>query len=96
MVDDHALFREGIAEIFAAEDGMRVVGEAENGLEAVAMAEVEKPDVVLLDVEMPVMGAEEAIGEILRASPSSKVLVLTMYDEPRLVRNLLALGLTPT
>lgn len=91
-MDDHALFREGIAEIFTAEDGMRVVGEAENGLEAVAMAEVEKPDVVLLDVEMPVMGAEEAVGEILRASPSSKVLVLTMYDEPRLVRNLLALG----
>ncbi len=47
---------------------------------------------VLLDVEMPVMGAEKAIGPILRASPSSKVLVLTVYDEPRLVRRLLSLG----
>jgi DNA-binding NarL/FixJ family response regulator len=92
LVDDHALFREGVAEIFDTEEGMRVVGEAENGLEAVALAAEEKPDVVLLDVEMPVMGAEKAIGQILRASPHSKVLVLTMYDEPRLVRKLLALG----
>ena len=86
LADDHVLFREGIAEIFDAQEGMRVVGEAENGLEAVAMVEREKPDVVLLDVEMPVMGAEKASGQILRASPSSKILVLTMYDEPRLVR----------
>lgn len=92
LVDDHALFREGVVEIFAAEDAITIVGEAENGAEAVALAGVEKPDVVLLDVEMPVMGAERAIGEILRVSPSSKVLVLTMYDEPRLVRRLLALG----
>ena len=92
LVDDHALFREGVAEIFDAEEDMRVVGEAENGLEAVALAERKKPDMVLLDVEMPVMGAEGAIGRILRASPSSKVIVLTMYYEPRLVRKFLALG----
>ncbi len=92
LVDDHALFREGIAEIFSAEEDMRVVGEAGDGSEAVALAERERPDVVLLDVEMPVMGAEKAIGPILRASPSSKVLVLTVYDEPRLVRRLLSLG----
>jgi DNA-binding NarL/FixJ family response regulator len=92
LVDDHALFREGVVEIFTAEDDMRVVGEGENGAEAIALAEREKPDVVLLDVEMPVMGAEGAIEGILRASPSSKVIVLTMYDEPRLVRKLLALG----
>ncbi|CAA9441163.1 MAG: Two-component transcriptional response regulator, LuxR family [uncultured Rubrobacteraceae bacterium] len=92
LVDDHALFREGVVEIFAVEDGMRVVGEAENGVDAIALAQREKPDVVLLDVEMPVMGAEGAIEEILRVSLSSKVLVLTMYDEPRLVRKLLRLG----
>ncbi len=78
LVDDHALFREGVVEIFAAENGMRVVGEAENGVEAVTLAQREKPDVVLLDVEMPVMGAEGAIEKILRVSPSSKVLVLTI------------------
>ncbi len=92
LADDHALFREGIAEIFGAEDDMSVVGEAENGVEAVELAAREKPDVVLLDVEMPVMGAEGAIEGILRVSPSSRVIVLTMYDEHRLVRKLLALG----
>ena len=92
LVDDHALFREGVAEICDAEEDMRVVGEAQNGVEAVALAAKETPDVVVLDVEMPVMGAEMAITRILRASPASKVLVLTMYDEPRLVRKLLALG----
>ena len=92
LVDDHALFREGVAEILDAEEDVLVVGEAENGLEAIAVAEREKPDVVLLDVEMPVMGAEGAIRGILRVSPSSKVLVLTMYDEPRLVRKFLTLG----
>jgi len=92
LVDDHALFREGVAEIFVAEDDLLVTGEAENALETVALAEREKPDVVLLDVEMPVMGVEKAIERKLRASPSSKVLVLTMYDEPHLVRKLLALG----
>jgi len=92
LVDDHALFREGVVEIIAAEDHMKVVGEAENGSEAIALAGRERPNVVLLDVEMPVMGAEGAIEGIRRVSPDSKVLVLTMHDEPRLVRRLLGLG----
>jgi len=92
LVDDHALFREGVAEIFNAEEGMEVVGEAANGEEAIGLAAEVKPDVVLLDVEMPLMGAEQALRRILCTSPSSKILVLTMYDEPRLVRKLLMLG----
>lgn len=92
LVDDHALFREGVAEIFDAEEGMEVVGVAANGQEAVELTAEVKPDVVLMDVEMPLMGAEQAIRQILCTSPSSKILVLTMYDEPRLVRKLLKLG----
>ncbi len=92
LVDDHTLFREGIAEIFDAEEDMEVIGEAANGQEAIELAAEVKPDVVLLDVEMPLMGAEQAVRRILHSSPSSKILVLTMYDEPRLVRKLLMLG----
>jgi DNA-binding NarL/FixJ family response regulator len=92
LVDNHALFREGLAEIFATEDDMRVVGQAKNALEAITLAETQKPDAVLLDIEMPLMGTEEVIGRILRASPSSKILVLTMYDEPHLVRRVLTSG----
>ena len=92
LVDDHALFRAGVAEIFAAEDDLEVVGEAGSGEQAVALAEKEKPDVVLLDVEMPSMDAEEALRRILLASPSSKVIVLTMHDEVYFVRKLLRSG----
>lgn len=92
LVDDHALFREGLAEILAADEGVRVVGEAEDGWGAIKLAQAIRPDVVLLDVEMPGVGAEEAIGPILRASPSSKVVILTMHDEAHLVRSLLELG----
>lgn len=92
LVDDHELFREGVAEIFATTEDLRVVGKAGNGEEAVKLVLEEKPDVVLLDVEMPGMAAEEALRRILCCSPSPKVVVLTMHDEPRLVRILLSLG----
>lgn len=92
LVDDHALFRAGVAEIFAAEDDLQVVGEAGDGAQAVTLARKEEPDVVLLDVEMPGMGPEETLRRLLRASPGSNVLVLTMHDEPRLVRDLLEFG----
>lgn len=93
LVDDHALFREGVAEILAADAGVRVVGEAGNGEEAVALAQKERPDVVLLDIEMPgPLSAKETLRRVLRASPSSRVVVLTMHDEPRLVRDLLSEG----
>lgn len=92
LVDDHTLFREGVAEILAANAGIQVVGEAGDGVEALALAEKEKPDVILLDVEIPLMTAEEALERILEASPSSKVIMLTMYDEPRLVREFVSRG----
>jgi DNA-binding NarL/FixJ family response regulator len=92
LVDNHKLFRDGLAEIFAAEDDMRVVGQAKNALEAIALAETQKPDAILLDIEMPLMGTEETLGRLLHASPSSKILVLTMYDEPHLVRRVLTSG----
>lgn len=92
LADDHTLFREGVAEIFAAEENLLVVGRAEDGEGAVALAEKERPDVVLLDVEMPGPGAEETTRRILRASPSSRVVVLTMHDEAPLVRSLLGSG----
>ena len=92
LADDHAMFRQGIREMLSTDEGIEVVGEAQNGQEAVTLVQELRPDVVLLDVEMPVMGAEGAIEGIRRVSPDSKVLVLTMHDEPRLVRRLLGLG----
>lgn len=92
LVDDHTLLRHSLAEMLAMEECIEVVGEAEDGSDGVQLVRAEKPDVVLLDVEMPTMGAADAMDEIFAASPLSKVVILSMHDEPHLVRELLALG----
>ena len=92
LADDHAMFRQGVSEMLSTDEGIEVVGEAKNGREAVALAEKLKPDVVLLDVEMPVMGAREAMEHMLDSSPPPRVIIVTMYDDPRLVRELIGLG----
>lgn len=86
LADDHTMFRQGLKEMLATDDSIKVVGEA------VQVCREVEPDVVILDVEMPVMGAREAIGEILEITPRPKVLIVTMFDSPHLVRELLARG----
>ncbi len=92
LADDHTMFRQGLKEMLSTDKMIEVVGEANNGQEAVALARQMKPDVVVLDVEMPVMGAVQAMEAILEISPRPRVLIVTMYDNPRLVRELLARG----
>jgi DNA-binding NarL/FixJ family response regulator len=92
LADDHAMFRQGIREMLSTDEEIEVVGEAQNGLEAVVLAEKLTPDVVLLDVEMPVMGAKQAMERMLENSPLPRVVIVTMYDDPRLVRELIGLG----
>jgi DNA-binding NarL/FixJ family response regulator len=92
LADDHAMFRQGIKEMLSTDEVIEVVGEAENGREAVTLAEKLTPDVVLLDVEMPVMGAKQAMVRMLENSPPPRVVIVTMYDDPRLVRELIGLG----
>ena len=92
LADDHAMFRQGVKEMLTTDEGIEVIGEAENGKEAVALAERLEPDVVLLDVEMPVMGARGAMEQMLRNSPSPRVIIVTMHDDPGLVRELIGLG----
>ncbi len=92
LADDHTMFRQGLKEMLSTDEGMEVVGEAENGREAVALVREQKPAVVILDVEMPVMGATEAMERMLVLPAPPKVLIVTMHDNPRLVRELLARG----
>jgi DNA-binding NarL/FixJ family response regulator len=92
LADDHTMFRQGLKEMLSTDEGIEVVGEAKNGGEAVILATEKKPDVVVLDIEMPVMRAAEAMDWILKISPQPRVLIVTMFDNPRLVRELLARG----
>ena len=92
LADDHAMFRQGVREMLSTDEEIDVVGEAENGREAVALAERLSPDVVLLDVEMPVMGARRAMKIMLGSSPAPRVIIVTMHDDPGLVRELIGLG----
>ncbi len=92
LVDDHTMFRQGLREMLSTDEEMLVVGEAENGSAAVDLAAGENPDVVILDVEMPGISAAETLEALLALSPPPRVLVVSMYDSPRLVRDLLGRG----
>jgi two-component system, NarL family, response regulator NreC len=92
IVDDHAVVRSGLRLLIEREDGMVVVDEAANASEAIFRALEHKPDVVLIDVTMPGDSGIDAIPKVLEASPDSKLLVLSMQDDARYVRDAFAAG----
>ena len=92
VADDHAMFRESVAEMLSLDPAIEVVGQAENGAEALALVEEKRPDVVVLDVEMPVMGAQAAMRRMSRLDAPPRFVIVTVFAEPRLVRELVELG----
>jgi two-component system response regulator NreC len=92
VVDDHAVVRSGIRSLLAAEDDFEVVGEAANARDAIFEARALKPDVILLDVVMPGESGIEALPKLKKVAPEAKVLVLSMQDDPRYVREAFAQG----
>jgi len=92
LVDDHTLFREGLAELLAVEGDVEVVAQAGDSETAVRLAAATRPDAVLLDVEMPYSPVQVTIDQLRRVSVGSRILVLTMHDDPILVQQVLAAG----
>ncbi len=92
IVDDHAVVRSGLRLLIDAEDDLETVGEAASAREAVFEARSLKPDVILLDVVMPEQSGLEAIPQLVHENPDAKVLVLSMQDEPRYVREAFETG----
>ncbi|MDQ7842275.1 MAG: response regulator transcription factor [Armatimonadota bacterium] len=84
LVDDHALFRDGVRSLLATR-GVEVVGEAGDGLQAVEAALRLRPDVVLMDIAMPRMSGLEATRLIKAQAPQIKIVMLTVSDEDRMV-----------
>lgn len=80
LVDDHALFRDGIASLLRA-GGLQVVGQAGDGAEALRLARELRPDLVLMDVQMPEVSGLDATRAIKAEMPQVKVVMLTVSDD---------------
>ena len=80
VVDDHPLFREGIATIVAGQPDMRVVAEAATGKAAIELFRKHSPDITLMDLHLPETSGIDATIAILEASPEARVIVLTTYS----------------
>jgi len=80
VVDDHTLFRRGIAEVLAKQESLEVVGEAADGLEAIEKAKELIPDVILMDLNMPRCSGLEAIQALQAEMPQVNILVLTISE----------------
>jgi DNA-binding NarL/FixJ family response regulator len=81
IVDDQALFREGLHTLLSVRPDLEVVGEAGDGREAIDMAAEYQPDVVLMDLRMPVLDGVAATRQIVTTYPGCRVIVLTTFDD---------------
>ncbi|TMD15686.1 MAG: response regulator transcription factor, partial [Chloroflexi bacterium] len=92
LVDDNALFRDGIVQILHADGRFQVVGQASDGTEGVAAAGRLRPDLILMDLRMPGMGGVEAIRAIRADAPQVPIGVLTMFESADSVQSALQAG----
>lgn len=92
IVDDQELLRRGLRMLLETDDGVEVVGEAEHGMRALALIPGVRPDVVLADARMPVLDGRALVERCRVDHPGLPVLVLTTFDDARLVREMLDAG----
>ncbi|WP_374686106.1 response regulator [Promineifilum sp.] len=85
LVDDQALFREGLCTLLSLHEDIEVVGEAGDGQEALAAAVELRPDVVLMDLRMPVLDGVAATRRLREVAPASRVIVVTTFDDDEYV-----------
>jgi len=92
LADDHKLMRQGLREILEHDPEFEVVAEAESGMEAVERAKTHSPDIAVMDVGMKELNGIEATAQIVKYSPNTTVLVLSMYSDERYVLRALRAG----
>jgi len=92
IVEDHAIFREGLKRVISEMVDVELIGEAENGAVFLEMLKKVSPDVVLMDIQMPVMDGIEATERALKLYPSLKILVISMFGEEEYVYSMVEKG----
>jgi DNA-binding NarL/FixJ family response regulator len=92
LVDDQALFREGLETLLSVHNDIQVVGQASNGQEAIEVAARVLPDVVLMDVRMPVLDGVRATRLLKESLPQCRVIVLTTFDDDEYIFDALRTG----
>ena len=92
IVDDHAVVRSGLKLLLNAEEEFEVVGDAGNAEEAILRAKLLQPDIMLLDVVMPGRTGIEVAEEVREVSPATKIVMLSMQDDPSYVREAFGVG----
>jgi two-component system, NarL family, response regulator NreC len=92
LADDHTVVRQGLRKILEARPEWQVVAEAGDGREAVRQAEEAKPDVAIVDVAMPLLNGIEAVRQITRKVPGTRLLVLSMHADEAYVTQMLRAG----
>jgi len=94
LADDHAILRAGLRVLLDAQPDMTVVAEAADGLEAIDRARVNRPDVAVVDLTMPGLSGVQTLERLRREVPTTRLLVLTMHDDPAYAGLTLAAGAT--
>jgi len=79
-VDDHAVFREGLALLLATQPDMNLVAEASNGREAIQQFRQHRPDITLMDLQMPEMNGLDTMAAIQKEFPKARIIILTTYE----------------
>ena len=92
IADDHTLVRQGLRQLCEGPGGFTVVAEAENGAQAVALARTTQPDVILMDIVMPDVDGVEAIRQIMRQTPTARIIALTMYRQEQYMLDAIRAG----
>ena len=93
LADDHAMFRQGLESILSSQEGIEVVGSTSTGEEAAAIVAETKPDVIVTQLDMQPKTAEEIIEGLRRASPGSRIVVLTLWDNLRYLQAISKMGI---
>ena len=94
IADDHAIVRHGLKKLLEEEEGLAILAEAADGRDAVHMAQELEPDVIIMDIAMPRLNGIEAARQIRQAGLKTRVIILSMHDHHRYIRELLSIGVS--